>query len=225
MTRKDIILISVLINAGLLAVLFVTAIHQEQDTSSMEKIPSSYEKVTSPVIEEIATLSPPPISSPQDEMDLVLKDYIPYISSNQNSKVEEFLAPIPQEQMEERGGEFVEIVVKKGDVLEKIAKANGITTEEIKRINQLSSDKLKIGQILKVPTSVPVVKNKEPAPAPKVAQQSDSQEPIYYTIKSGDNPWKIAKQFHVRSEDILKLNNLNEEKAKNLKIGDKIRVK
>ena len=44
-------------------------------------------------------------------------------------------------------------------------------------------------------------------------------------MKKGDNPWKIAKQFNVRFEDLLKMNNLDEERARNMKIGDKIRVK
>jgi LysM repeat protein len=50
-------------------------------------------------------------------------------------------------------------------------------------------------------------------------------EVVYYTIKGGDNPWKIAKQYGVNVDDLLKLNGLNDERAKNLKPGDKIRVK
>jgi peptidoglycan endopeptidase LytF len=48
---------------------------------------------------------------------------------------------------------------------------------------------------------------------------------VYYVVKSGDSPWKIAKQFNVKPEDILQLNHLDEEKARNLKIGDRIRIK
>lgn len=48
---------------------------------------------------------------------------------------------------------------------------------------------------------------------------------MYYIVKGGDNPWKIAKQFQVNFDDILRLNNLDEEKARNMKIGDRIRVK
>jgi LysM repeat protein len=77
---------------------------------------------------------------------------------------------------------------------------------------------LKIGQVLQIP----VVQNNRPTISlPVVAEASETE---YYVIKSGDNPWKIAKQFHVKFDDLLKLNNLDEEKARNLKIGDKIRI-
>jgi LysM repeat protein len=50
-------------------------------------------------------------------------------------------------------------------------------------------------------------------------------EPEYYIVKSGDNPWTIARKFHIKFEDLLRLNNLDQEKAKNLKIGQKLRIK
>ena len=46
-----------------------------------------------------------------------------------------------------------------------------------------------------------------------------------YTIKNGDSPWKIAKQFNMNYEDIVRLNGLDEDKARNLQPGEKIRVK
>lgn len=47
----------------------------------------------------------------------------------------------------------------------------------------------------------------------------------WYTIKSGDNPWKIAKTQKIKFDDLLKLNGLNEERARNLKPGDRIRIR
>ena len=114
---------------------------------------------------------------------------------------------------------MVEVTVKRGDALEKIARANGTTVYDIMKANKLKSDKLKIGQVLKVPVGTP----KKAAPEKEVAVADKSIE--YYTVKSGDNPWKIAKQFQIKLDDLLKLNNLNEEKARKLKEGDTIRVK
>lgn len=57
---------------------------------------------------------------------------------------------------------------------------------------------------------------------PLVKKQLDEE---WYTIKSGDNPWKIAKSEKIDYDDILKLNQLTESKAKNLKPGDRIRIK
>ncbi len=47
----------------------------------------------------------------------------------------------------------------------------------------------------------------------------------YYVVRPGDNPWKIAKKFHLSFEKLLALNNLDEQKAKNLKVGQTLRIK
>ncbi len=65
---------------------------------------------------------------------------------------------------------------------------------------------------------------KKPVAESKSALKSAVQ-PEYYIVKSGDSPWKIARKFHLDFEDLLKMNGLNEEKAKNLKIGQKLRIR
>ena len=105
--------------------------------------------------------------------------------------------------------------MKKGDVLEKIARQNQVTVDDLMRANKLSSSRLKIGQTLKIPgkgsnQSIATVSN-------ETAQ--------YYTIKTGDNPWTIAVKHHMKVDELLKLNNMNEDKARRLKPGDRIRIK
>lgn len=117
-----------------------------------------------------------------------------------------------------------QVVVKKGDVLSKIAKQHGVTSEEIIRYNKLKNDKLHIGQKLLLPKKSSA--KGEVRGVAKVSEIAASgQNCEYYVIRSGDNPWKIARRFHLEYEDLLKLNNLDEEKAKNLKIGQKIRIR
>jgi LysM repeat protein len=48
---------------------------------------------------------------------------------------------------------------------------------------------------------------------------SSSSDLLKYTVQSGDNPERIARRHRVRLSDLLKINNLNEEQAKNLKVG------
>ncbi len=40
-----------------------------------------------------------------------------------------------------------------------------------------------------------------------------------YTVQQGDNPWTIAKKCKISVDTLLRLNHLDEVKAKNLKIG------
>ena len=116
-------------------------------------------------------------------------------------------------------------------MLEKIARANKTTVGEIMRANNLESERLSIGQVLKVPLK-PNVPQRTTALQDLPAEQQtevdpklNEEEPVYYIVKSGDNPWKIAKHFGVKYDEILRLNHLDEERARNLKIGDRIRVK
>ena len=125
---------------------------------------------------------------------------------------------------------YSEVTVKKGDVLEKIARANGSTVNAIKEANHLTHERLRIGQILKIPkksASAAVVALAPSVLPAKTIDKKESEEsgPVYHVVKSGESPWKIAKLYNVKYEDILRLNGLDEEKARNLKIGDRIRVK
>ena len=61
-------------------------------------------------------------------------------------------------------GATKEYVVKNGDTLGSIAYGNGINIRQLKELNGLSSDSLKIGQKLKVPAEK-VAKAEKPAPA------------------------------------------------------------
>ncbi|HEY4254932.1 MAG TPA: LysM domain-containing protein, partial [Chlamydiales bacterium] len=47
----------------------------------------------------------------------------------------------------------------------------------------------------------------------------------YYIVKVGDNPWTIAMKHHLKVEELLKLNGLNEQRARKLKPGDRLRIK
>jgi LysM repeat protein len=83
---------------------------------------------------------------------------------------------------------------------------------------------LSIGQSLRIPSvSKPLVANK--AEEVKKTDRTEMAGSVYYTMKTGDSPWKVAKQNNMNLDDLLRLNNLDEEKARSLKVGDKIRIK
>lgn len=231
MTRRDTIIIAALLNAGLLIVLFVSALKNEV---AQEEI--ALKKETVAPVEPVFRSEAKKVMG--DEVDLVLKQYtqqdpsMPIVAAepaHTSSFVEDLkavTAPDPTLEIASNLPQalptpsYVEVKVKKGDVLEKIARQNHTTVSEIMKLNQLTSTQLKIGQVLKVPAKTA---EKE---AEKVAFKAplDPTSAKYYTVKPGDNPWTIAVKNHIKVEDLLKLNNMTEEKARKLKPGDQIRI-
>lgn len=234
MSRKDTILFAVVINAGLLAILFATAIIYDPDKNldNQEITENLANKQESEVNEPSPTLVASNVTA-GDEVDNVLGYYS---NSSPLPVVVETLAPSHQpeiisivETVKETKAtqkDFVEVVVKKGDVLEKIAKSNGTTVSAIKKANQLKNEKLQIGQVLKIPLKKEETIALQETQSKKNENESvNENEPTYYVLKNGDSPWKIARQYNVKYEDILRLNSMDEEKARNLKVGDRIRIK
>lgn len=67
----------------------------------------------------------------------------------------------------------------------------------------------------------------ETAPVIQIQSSQSSSEPSKYTlhtIQKGDSPWKIAKKYGMSFEELLKINGLDSKSAKNLKIGQTIKV-
>lgn len=86
-------------------------------------------------------------------------------------------------------------IVKSGDSLYKIANAYNTTVDELKSLNNLSSNILSIGQVLKVPQSA----------------SSEITSTIDYVVKSGDNLYAIARKYNTTVNEIKSLNNLGSD--------------
>lgn len=235
MNRRDTIIIAVLLNAGLLIVLFATSLKSdktEEAASQVQVLSSSQPEVQPTPVAAAAA----PVGT--DQVDQVIQQYVTPQVTGQTAAVESqpnFLAdlqaigteqsPIPVMENTPAVARHAveshkEVKVKKGDVLERIARQNHVSVDELMRANKLSSTRLKIGQTLKIPAQS--AKGSVPAARTSVAAAESAQ---YYTIKNGDNPWTIAVKHHMKVDELLKLNNMNEDKARRLKPGDRIRIK
>lgn len=241
MNRKDTIIVAVLINAGLLVVLFVSALKQDHPSlASKDQRPQAVEKLVSPGKKEASIAK----SSP-DQVDQLLAQYSkkivkeapkePIKEAVKEEKKPEPIAvkqepvkPAPNAVAEKEPVKkeiakklsdheaLIKVVVKKGDVLEKIAKIYGTTVGALMQENQLTDSRLQIGQVLVVP------KDKEhhaPVALPVVALEEK-----FYIVKNGDNLWKIAIENHMKVEELLQLNQLTEKQAKALRPGDRLRI-
>ncbi len=60
---------------------------------------------------------------------------------------------------------------------------------------------------------------------PPSPENKNIKDAKYYIVKHGDNPWTIAVKNKIKVEELLRLNNLDESKAKKLKPGDQLRIK
>ena len=91
--------------------------------------------------------------------------------------------------------------VKKGDTLYQIAKNNNTSVAKLKKLNNLSSNTLTIGQTLLIPSS--------------------EEEYFIYIVVRGDTLYQIAKKNNTTIDEIKKLNNLT---TNTLKIDQKIKI-
>lgn len=99
-------------------------------------------------------------------------------------------------------GEITEYRVKRGDHLIGISRRFGVSVNDIKRLNNLRSNRILAGQTLKISSS-------------KGTATSE------YTVKRGDSLIGIARRFNINVQDIRAANNLQ---GSRILIGQKLRI-
>lgn len=116
-------------------------------------------------------------------------------------------------------GEFQTYVVQSGDTLYKIASYFDMSADELKRLNNLTSSVLSIGQVLKVKA-----KKEEQIPSKLECYGEGYVEPKFetYTVKSGDSLYSIAKRYDTTVDELVSLNDL---KNNSLSIGQVLKIK
>lgn len=89
-------------------------------------------------------------------------------------------------------------IVQDGDTLYGISKQFGVSIENLRRENNLSSNTIVPGQVLKIPSSTTT---------------------ILYTVKRGDNLYSIARNYNITVDELIRVNNL---KSNTLTIGQQL---
>jgi len=144
--------------------------------------------------------------------------------------------------------EFTEHAVQRKENLMMLARQYGTTVGEIKRINDLTSVNLKIGQVLKMPvkagaettavTSTPVQtapvqsQYKKPEPAAKPTQQQQQQQQqqetpaakdqlVVHTVASNETMYSIATKYNLTLDQLKAKNNLT---TNSLYVGQKLLI-
>ena len=109
------------------------------------------------------------------------------VSSVEECYGEDFVVP----------GDYITYTVKSGDNLYSIARKYNTSVSEIKSLNNLSTNNLSIGQVLKIP----------------------STGNTYYTVQAGDSLYSIARKFDTTVDAIKRKNNLT---SNLLSLGQKL---
>lgn len=237
MDRKKTIVAAAMINAGILTVLFIAAMTMREDpvpSSPMIRHSGPISNDPKPLYEEpIATLAPTPLvmDAQQPSSNPPVAFSLPPVALVEpkpasSAPLEKPSAPLavnlqPASAPLATSFSATEIEVQKGDSLEKLAKKHRTSVDEIIKLNQLPSSFLRVGQKLMIPAE----KSHEIAAKPKPSLPLAGEQPEYYTMKVGDNPWSIAMKHHMKVDELLKLNGLNDKTARKLKPGDRLRIK
>ena len=90
--------------------------------------------------------------------------------------------------------------VKSGDTLYSIARENNTTVDELRQINNLTTNLLSVGQTLLIPTTTTTTT---------------------YIVQKGDTLYAIANKFNITVNKLKELNNLN---SNNLSIGQELLI-
>lgn len=116
--------------------------------------------------------------------------YNVYLGANQNVP-----SPSPNP-------DTIQYVVQPGDSLWLIARKYGTTVAAIQKLNNLTGDLIRVGQVLTIPVS-------------------GTPSYIKYTVKSGDSLWRIAQQYNTTVQALMNLNGLTSDL---LMIGQVLKV-
>ena len=145
--------------------------------------------ITEPVIVEYGFLD-----SNLDDVGQLKNDYERY----SNAVVRAVLKYIGYENID--GNTYI---VKSGDSLWSISKKFNTTVDELKRLNNLTSNLLSVGQLLMIPNN-----------------ELESDENVYI-VKSGDSLYSIGRRYNISVNTLKEYNNLTSDL---LSVGQVIRI-
>ncbi len=110
--------------------------------------------------------------------------------------------------------------VKKGDSLYKISKKFGVSIDEIKTRNEITSSRIQPGTKLSIPTgdknqdSEMAVRSRITTPGQETPASMSEDATCYHRVEKGDTLLEISKKYSVSVKGIRELNHLRSTKIK-----------
>lgn len=206
-------------------------------------------KVSVPAEKAIAeNIQPAPVTSAKPEVKTAPKSE-PVIKPESKPEPKEIAKADVKTEVIARPGATVKIInhrVHQGENLITIARDFKVSLDELKRINNLESTKLSVGQeificlnteavvINPIPVSVPnqvaepavsqktaTLANSNVTPAESAQKPELTQKPISHKVKKGDNLNSIAEKYNISIDDLKETNGLSSNK---INVGQKLKI-
>ena len=134
------------------------------------------------------------IDNPKDQVKLQ-NDLLDYVEGVVEAVSNYIGVPYKKPNQTDSPTEANTYTVKRGDSLYQIARSYNTTVSELKSLNNLTSDILTIGQVLKLPGY-------------NENQNQTSTASNEYIVKPGDSLYQIAKNYNTTISDLINYNNL-----------------
>jgi LysM repeat protein len=112
--------------------------------------------------------------------------------------------------------------VEPQETLFSISKQYGVSIAELKSWNDLSSNNLDVGQELIIYPGEDSGEETGSESENSIVVSSDTQQNTYYTVKSGDTLYKIARSHNMTLEELKELNDLQ---SNTISIGQQLTVR
>lgn len=123
--------------------------------------------------------------------------------------------------------ETTNYTVKRGDTLSKIANQFDTTVGALKASNGKTSDMIRVGEVLTVPAggSAPSASTNKPTTSVSASSTTTASQVSgtkTHTVKAGEYPAKIARQYGMTTKELLAINGISDPRK--LRVGQKLTV-
>ena len=104
--------------------------------------------------------------------------------------------------------------VQRGDTLYSLAKKYDVKLEQIRQLNELTSDKIKVAQVLTItPPRVVKPTNQATDLHKEIIKEKPTEKMAFatYTVSAGESLWSIARQFNLSISELKTYNRMTSD--------------
>ncbi|HET8866184.1 MAG TPA: LysM peptidoglycan-binding domain-containing protein, partial [Gracilimonas sp.] len=114
--------------------------------------------------------------------------------------------------------------VKQGDTLYGISKKLNVTIPELQEWNNLTGSEIELGQqlVYYITQKDSASENIPDEPSDPLINSSSNTQNVFYTVKSGDTLYRIARDHNMTLDQLKSLNNLTSD---NISVGQRLSVR